>query len=529
MPPTLWMRCESRAHARRLLWCFASARHRGDCWPTRLRTARERIEDQIAAALLRTSGLHLIRGDDFRAYPVPDYDDPERDKLGHIPYTPLFYAAMATVIARRIHALASPAYKVIALDCDNTLWKGVVGEDGTAGITIPLAWRALQQFMVDLSGRGFLLCLCSKNAEADVLDVLDQRPDMILKREHLVAWRINWQPKPENLRSLAQDLNLGLESFIFIDDNPLECAQVRAACPEVLTLRLPIESEITPFLDHIWAFDRFHLTAEDRERTAMYQQEIERGRFLKQALTIEEFLAGLDLRIKISSPEKAQIARVAQLTQRTNQFNFTTIRRTDSEVERLVESGLECRVVEVCDRFGDYGLVGVMIFGGQGNTLIIDTFLLSCRVLGRGVEHRMMRTLGEIAQERGLSQVTAHLIPTRKNQPAFNFLESVRTSWRQEVEEGWRYSIPADAAASLNCDTPAVAADDQSTGTEQSALPIDIGSDSSGKWECYERIATLLTSPEQVLKLVRARVDHEQPRRLRARVSSLRGRKWNGH
>ena len=144
--------------------------------------AWERIEDQIAVALLGTSGLHLIRGDDFGPYPVPDYDDPERDNLGHIPYTPLFYAALATVIARRIHALASPAYKVIALDCDNTLWKGVVGEDGTTGITIPPAWRALQYFMVELAGRGFLLCLCSKNAEADVLDVLDERPDMILKR-----------------------------------------------------------------------------------------------------------------------------------------------------------------------------------------------------------------------------------------------------------------------------------------------------------------------------------------------------------
>ena len=261
------------------------------------------------------------------------------------------------------------------LDCDNTLWKGVVGEDGTAGIAIPPAWRALQQFMVELSGRGFLLCLSSKNDEADVLDVLDHRPDMVLKRKHLVAWRINWQPKSENIRSLAHELNLGLESFIFIDDNPLECAEVRAACPEVLTLRLPIEGELTPFLEHVWAFDRFQLTAEDQERTAMYQQEVERGRFLKQALTIEDFLTGLDLKIKISEPARSQLARVAQLTQRTNQFNFTTIRRTDSEVERLAESGLECWIVEVSDRFGDYGLVGVMIAGEQDGALTIDTLL----------------------------------------------------------------------------------------------------------------------------------------------------------
>ena len=177
----------------------------------------------------------------------------------------------------------SPPYKVIVLDCDNTLWKGVVGEEGVAGIAIPPAWRQLQQFMVELSGKGFLLCLCSKNAESDVLDVFEQRRDMILKRDHLVSWRINWQPKSENIRSLAQELNLGLDSFIFLDDNPVECAEVRAGCPEVLTLRLPIEGDMVGFLERVWAFDRLNVTSEDQQRTAMYKQEIERGRFQKQA------------------------------------------------------------------------------------------------------------------------------------------------------------------------------------------------------------------------------------------------------
>jgi FkbH-like protein len=477
-----------------------------------LRAALERVEEEITAALLGTAGLHLIGRDEFRAYPVTDYDDPQRAELGHIPYTSLFYAALATILARRIHALVSLPRKVIVLDCDNTLWKGVVGEEGTAGIAIPPAWNALQRFMVELSGRGFLLCLASKNDEADVLDVFEHRPDMVLKREHLVSWRVNWQSKPENMRSLAAELNLGLESFIFIDDNPLECAQVRAACPEILTLRLPIEGEITSFLDHVWAFDRFRLTTEDRERTAMYQQEVERGRFLKQALTIEEFLAGLELEIKISEPARSQLARVAQLTQRTNQFNFTTIRRTDGEVERLAELGLECRIVEVSDRFGDYGLVGVMIAGERAGALAIDTFLLSCRVLGRGVEHHMLRTLGEMADERGLSQVSATLITTRKNLPAFQFLESVCAPWRQETNGGWHYPIPADVAASVTCDSATVHAGDQATGAERPAPAIEPSAGSSGNWQRYERIATSLTSPAQVLGMVQARFDQERPR-----------------
>ena len=282
-----------------------------------------------------------------------------------------------------------------------------------------------------------------------MLDVFDRRPDMVLKREHLVSWRINWQPKSQNIRALAQELNLGLDSFIFLDDNPVECAEVRAGCPEVLTLRLPIDGDIEGFLRHVWAFDRLRVTSEDRQRTTMYKQEADRARFQRQAPTIGEFLAGLDLRVTISEPAPEQVNRVAQLTQRTNQFNFTTVRRNDGEIQRLAKSGLECRAVEVRDRFGDYGLVGVMIFGGRGDALEIDTFLLSCRVLGRGVEHRMFNELGEIARRRQLSLVAATLIPTKKNQPARDFLEEVAASYRRQVDGGWRYELPVEAAATV--------------------------------------------------------------------------------
>ena len=181
----------------------------------------------------------------------------------------------------------------------------------------------------------------------------------------------------------------------------------------------------------------------------MYKQEADRARFQRDAPTIDEFLAGLDLRVTISEPAPEQVDRVAQLTQRTNQFNFTTIRRNDGEIRRLAESGLECRAVEVRDRFGDYGLVGVMIFGSRGAALEIDTFLLSCRVLGRGVEHRMLNELGEIARRRQMSLVAATLIPTKKNQPARDFLEAVAASYRRQVERGWRYEVPVETAATV--------------------------------------------------------------------------------
>ena len=447
-------------------------------------------------------------------YPVADYHDPDRDELGHIPYTSLFFAALGTVLARKIHALLSPPRKVVVLDCDNTLWKGVVGEDGVEGITIPPRWRVMQQFMVGLARKGFLLCLCSKNDEADVLAVLDRRPDMVLKRDDLVAWRINWQAKSDNIRSLAHELNLGVDSFIFVDDNPMECAEVRASCPEVLTLWLPTDGNFDEFFRHVWAFDRLRMTSEDRQRTMMYQQEVNRARFQKEAPTIGEFLAGLDLRVAISQPSAQQVDRIAQLTQRTNQFNFSTIRRNEAEIQRLAELGLECRAVEVSDRFGDYGLVGVMIFGAGGEELEIDTFLLSCRVLGRGVEHRMLNELGEIAGRRKLPVVAANLVTTEKNQPASDFLEGVAASYRRQADGGWRYEIPAGVAASMIYD-PEIAEvrREQLAGVPATAYPF---SASAGIIRCsqqpFERIATELSLPQQILDAILNRTGQKRSR-----------------
>jgi FkbH-like protein len=490
--------------------CPDSPAARGNAEVTRIAT---RIEQRITTELESVPNLYLLRDNDFDLYPVADYHDPGRDDLGHIPYTPLFFTALGTILARKVNALVSPPRKVVVLDCDNTLWKGVVGEEGVDGITIPAAHLALQQFMADLARQGFLLCLCSKNDEADVLAVFDRRSDMILQRDDLVSWRINWRSKSENIRSLANELKLGVDSFIFLDDNPLECAEVRAGCPEALTLRLPVDGNIEEFLRHVWAFDRLRATSEDRQRTTMYQQEADRARFQKEAPTIGEFLAGLDLCVAISKPAPEQIERIAQLTQRTNQFNFTTIRRNEGEIRQLAESGLEYRGVEVKDRFGDYGLVGAMIFRVRGDALEIDTFLLSCRVLGRGVEHAMLSELGEIAVRRQVSLVSATLMPTLKNQPARDFLEGVAALFRREQNGGWRYEIPANVAATVTyCAGKARHIGGRATEARAPAFPVDAAaliSRDSGK---YERFATELFRPQHVLDTIRGRTGRRRGR-----------------
>jgi FkbH-like protein len=406
-------------------------------------------------AKLRTSlqGIDVLQWIDAAAlepYAVEHVFDAQRDRIGHIPFTSEYYTALATAVARRIHLIRMPPHKVLAMDCDNTIWQGVVGEDGPTGITIPRGKRALQEFAVRQQRDGMMLCLVSKNVEADVAEVFEKHADMPLKREHLVAWRINWQSKAAGIVELAKELNLGLYSFIFLDDNPVECAEIRSGLPQVLTLELPAEdSEIPDFLRHVWAFDRRNVTEEDRQRTLMYQQNADRNRFEQQASNIGEFLAGLKLNIEIAPPNDEDWPRVAQLTQRTNQFNFSTIRRSEAEVRQLSAGGLECLRVKVSDRFGDYGLVGVVIFGTDGGALEIDTMLLSCRVLGRGIEHAMLARVGQLAAKRGLASITARFVPSARNEPAANFLQSIGKNYGSECENGIAYRFPSEMVAQL--------------------------------------------------------------------------------
>ncbi len=461
------------------------------------RSLLESIEERIVAGLEQVGGVTVIGPNDFAAYPVNVAYDPQRDALGHIPYTPLFFAAMGTLLARRIHALKSPPYKVIVLDCDNTIWQGIVGEEGAMGVTMPPSCQTLQQFVVEQVAKGFLVCLCSKNEERDVLEVLERRTEMPLKREHLVAWRINWVPKSENIRSLAQELNQGLDAFVFIDDNPVECAEVRANCPEVLTLQLPPADDVGRFLTHLWAFDRLRVTSEDRQRTSMYRENAERSRVQQKAQNFQEFLRELELRIGITAPTPVQLDRVAQLTQRTNQFNFTTIRRSESAIRQLAEMELECRIVEVCDRFGDYGLVGVLIYGMGAESLPIDTFLLSCRVLGRGVEHHMLNYLGDTALKRGLDSVVATVIPTGRNLPARQFLDSVAVAFKKDFEGKAVYRIPAELAARTAPSSGGVKAEvADDSGPSSPSLTAGFPSRIVPP---YERIASILHRPDQVL------------------------------
>ena len=432
------------------------------------------ISEELASRLARIENVSVLLPSEIaNLYKVDDFDDPISFKLGRIPYTREFFVALGATVARKIHCARSNPYKVIVLDCDNTLWSGVVGEDGLLGIRLDSPHLELQEFILAQQSAGMLVCLCSKNDEHDVMEVFAQRPDMVLKNEHIVAHRINWSPKSQNIKALSEELNLGLDSFIFLDDDPAVCAEVRANCPEVLTVHLSDANRIPNTLRHLWAFDKRKVTSEDTKRTELYRRNVERERVRKSAPTFQDFLQGLELCIEINPLSQQDVPRVSQLTLRTNQFNLTTIRRSETEIKQIIDGdGCEGLTVRVSDRFGDYGLVGSVLYKSDKTTLRAETFLLSCRVLGRGVEHKIVSHLGAIATERGFSHVELEFVPTARNQVAREFLGSTLGKFCETTNSGFVYRIPTEEAAAIVCTEsrpPAIGEEGASTSIQPTA------------------------------------------------------------
>ena len=410
------------------------------------------VDNATSQLILHTRslpGITVLTSPEIDAVSDVDKYDTVSDELAHIPFTQQYFSAMALAISRKAHAILKTPYKVLVLDCDNTIWRGVVGEEGISGIVISPAFAAVQRFAIEAHSQGALICLMSKNVERDVLEVFETRKDMILAIDQIVAHRINWNPKPQNIASLAQTLNLGLDSFVFIDDNPVECEQMRLELPQILTLQIPSEDKIEAFLAHLWAFDKTSVTEEDKRRTEMYKENAARQQLEVSVTDIRDFIKSLNVTTEISVPEDGDWPRLAQLTQRTNQFNFTTLRQTEAELRTRAGDGHLVLRVKVKDRFGDYGLVGLVVAHTNFESCDVDIFLLSCRVLGRGVEHTILRHLGMIASERHLECVEVRYLPTSKNEPARAFIESVAAQFRLDLSAGTTYRIPSVEARGM--------------------------------------------------------------------------------
>lgn len=432
-------------------------------------------EDTLMRFLASYTEVHVVHYKEIESqYQVSSIFDSIRDQMGHIPYMQEYYNILGTYIVRYYTGITSKPYKVIVTDCDNTLWKGICGEDGAENVSITGSYLGYQNFLEKKYKEGFLICLCSKNDESSVWEVFNKHTEMPLKREHIVCSKINWEEKWINIINIGTTLNLGLDSFIFIDDNPIECAKVRENCPEVMVLEdKKASEENADYFKHLWLLDKFSVTAEDNKRTDMYKMNVNAEKLRENAISFEEFLKNLNLQIEFNKVNDETIDRVAQLYARTNQFNFTTVRWTVNDIKRLVKKeNHSCFTVNIRDKFGDYGIVGVMDFTESETSIIVNAFLLSCRVLGRGVEHQMMRYIGKIAEEKKKDSVCVFFKHTEKNLPAFYFLKEIGTEYIQENNEEVEMKIPIERLSSLKIQNKKVQQPQRKTSTGKASKKL---------------------------------------------------------
>jgi len=335
---------------------------------------------------------------------------------------------------RFLHPLTGKVAKLLVVDLDNTLWKGIIGEDGLHGIRLGVeypgaAFQELQRVLLDLHARGILLAICSKNNFDDAMEAIEKHPGMLLRAHHFAAMRINWRDKSQNLREIATELNLGTDAVAFLDDNPTERQQMRAELPEVMVLDLPNDPmEFARTLREYPAFERLSLSREDQERGTMYQAQRVRQALQNGTTSREEFFRSLEQEAEIAALSGATLPRIAQLINKTNQFNLTTRRYSEQQLLEMSRApGWNCFSIAVRDRFGDNGLVGAAIahFQQADHPICeIDTFLLSCRVIGRTVETAFLWFLADHARSRGARRLQGWFLPTKKNAPARDFYSS---------------------------------------------------------------------------------------------------------
>ncbi|MGW4705360.1 HAD-IIIC family phosphatase [Streptomyces sp. NPDC004285] len=399
-------------------------------WPAQLVALRDRAR---LGAVWREANARLLRlMDGHPSLTVLDLDPllgaelPLRDdRLGvytHTELSPQAQAAYAGELADVLRAATGRSKKVLVLDLDNTVWGGILGDDGIEGIEVSgsyrgEAFRRLQRTARQIASQGVLLAAVSKNDLEPVREVLSSHPDMTLREDDFVRVVANWRPKHDNLRELAADLNLGVDSFVFADDSPYECGLVTRELPDVAVVALDDEPalHVEKLLRDGW-FTVRDVTADDLKRPERYREELDRKDFLDSFSSLDDYLRELDVQVRFADASSAEVARVSQLTLRTNQFNLTTERLQEAEVaERAAAPGSLVLTIRSADRFGDNGVVGAVLAHRDDDALVIDNFLLSCRVFARGIEQACLSALLAHAREQGLSTARADYRPSSKN------------------------------------------------------------------------------------------------------------------
>ncbi len=361
---------------------------------------------------------------------------PQMMSMARIPFSELFLSLLARRIISHITATMGLARKCLVLDCDNTLWGGIIGEDGLDGIQIGhdspgREYLEFQKTILELYEQGVILAINSKNNSADVMQVLNEHPHMLLREKHFASVVVNWEAKPQNMQKIAEQINIGLDAMVFIDDNPAERQMMRQSLPQVETLEMPVDPSLfARTLREAGCFARAYLTEEDKNRGQIYAAQRQRDQFEQSCATLEDFLKSLEMVVSIRPACKDDIKRAAQLTQRTNQFNLTTRRYTESDIAAMAQNpNWRIYVLSLKDKFGDNGTVGLALVEIQLKQWRVDTFLMSCRVIGRQVEDALVDRICRDAAKAGYVSISAEYIPSAKNNLVADFWD--KSSFRK--------------------------------------------------------------------------------------------------
>lgn len=350
---------------------------------------------------------------------------------GKIPFIQDVFRAVAEDLLAAVNAMKGTSRKLLVLDLDNTLWGGILGDDGRDNLklgspgAIGEAFQEFQKEIIALKNRGIILALASKNYEDNALEAINLHPEMKLALKDFSAWRINWEDKASNIIEIANELNLGLQSVVFIDDNPAERGRVAEALPEVFVPDWPEDPcDYVVALRKLTCFSVASLSDEDRYKTEMLAHEKQRKALKASIMNKREWLASMEMKLTIETVNDNNITRIIQLLNKTNQFNLRTRRLTSSELEHWLCEGHQIFAFRVEDRFGDMGLTGIVGLGISETQIELTDFILSCRVMGRNIEHVMLKTAVEYASSKGFDQLILQYEPTPKNQPVFDFMKS---------------------------------------------------------------------------------------------------------
>lgn len=377
--------------------------------------------------------------------------------VGSMPYSMKGMVALNELVNRYSGVTKGMKKKCIAVDLDNTLWGGVIGEDGVEGIILSnhkegARYYDTQKILKKMKDQGVMLAILSKNNVDDVEPVF-KHPDMILQHEDFVAEVINWNSKTKNIRELAVSLNIGLDSFLFLDDNPAEREAMKAECPEVTVIDFPKDSSLLPetvekvYREYLFSLE---VTGEDTKKTEMYRAETQRKADMSSASSVEEYLKKLEMTMNIHRMLPEEEKRVVQLVNKTNQFNVTTKRYSEEEIKELAGNG-DVITVHVADKYGDQGLVSILILKYDSDQADIDTFLMSCRVMGRNVENEIAARLKNLLQSKGVKRIHATYCKTGKNAPVENLYEKLGFSVTEQKEGYKEYIADISELPSTTC------------------------------------------------------------------------------